>query len=183
MVDITQLTSYFNDIEDKADSFSQMSNDIVKKYSLDLDYIMEDLKEALTQENAISTDALERYYAELTNMIYFMADKVEKLNVFADMSKATAKEAYNRSYLTVSMEKDEKGKSVRTVAENSALAESNSQYEATVNTIYDHAYKTLKMKIDYALEMVSSLKHILKRRMQEEYMSYSLTSIKSDFEN
>lgn len=183
MVDITQLTNYFNDIEDKADSFSQMSNDIVKKYSLDLDYIMEDLKEALTQENAISTDALERYYAELTNMIYFMADKVEKLNVFADMSKATAKEAYNRSYLTVSMEKDEKGKSVRTVAENSALAESNSQYEATVNTIYDHAYKTLKMKIDYALEMVSSLKHILKRRMQEEYMSYSLSNIKPDFEN
>lgn len=179
MIDNEKLTQYFNDIQEKANSFSEMTTQVVTAYSGDLDAIMEDLKIAVTQPEAISTDALERYYAELTNLIYFMADKVEKLNVYSDVSKASAKEAYNRSYLTVSTEKDEKGKSIRTVAENTALAESNSQYESTINTIYDHAYKTLRMKIDYALEMVSTLKHILKRRTQEEYVSFSMNNMKT----
>ena len=108
MIDNEKLTQYFNDIQEKANSFSEMTTQVVTAYSGDLDAIMEDLKVAVTQPEAISTDALERYYAELTNLIYFMADKVEKLNVYSDVSKASAKEAYNRSYLTVSTEKDRK---------------------------------------------------------------------------
>lgn len=175
-----KLTEYFNDIKEKSEIFSDMVNKVVLSYSGDLDALMDDLKIALTQPDAISTDGLERYYAELSNLIYFMADKVEKLNVFSDMSKATAKEAYNKAYLAVSTEKDEKGKSVRTVAENTALAESDSQYESTINTIYNHAYKTLQMKIDFASEMVSTLKHILKRRVQEEYMNFTLSNMKNN---
>ena len=175
-----KLTEYFNDIKEKSGIFSDMVNKVVLSYSGDLDALMDDLKIALTQPDAISTDGLERYYAELSNLIYFMADKVEKLNVFSDMSKATAKEAYNKAYLAVSTEKDEKGKSVRTVAENTALAESDSQYESTINTIYNHAYKTLQMKIDFASEMVSTLKHILKRRVQEEYMNFTLSNMKNN---
>ena len=175
-----KLTEYFNDIKEKSEIFSDMVNKVVLSYSGDLDALMDDLKIALTQPDAISTDGLERYYAELSNLIYFMADKVEKLNVFSDMSKATAKEAYNKAYLAVSTEKDEKGKSVRTVAENTVLAESDSQYESTINTIYNHAYKTLQMKIDFASEMVSTLKHILKRRVQEEYMNFTLSNMKSN---
>ena len=178
-----KLTEYFNDIKEKSGIFSDMVNKVVLSYSGDLDALMDDLKIALTQPDAISTDGLERYYAELSNLIYFMADKVEKLNVFSDMSKATAKEAYNKAYLAVSTEKDEKGKSVRTVAENTALAESDSQYESTINTIYNHAYKTLQMKIDFASEMVSTLKHILKRRVQEEYMNFTLSNMKNNIPN
>lgn len=180
MIDDKKLTEYFEDIKEKSQIFSNMVDQVVLSYSGDLDNLMEDLKIAVTQPDAITTDALERYYAELSNLIYFMADKVERLNVFSDMSKATAKEAYNKAYLAVSTEKDEKGKSIRTVAENTALAESDSQYEATVNTIYNHAYKTLQMKIDSASEMVSTLKHILKRRVQEEYMNFSLTNLRVD---
>ena len=78
-----KLTEYFNDIKEKSEIFSDMVNKVVLSYSGDLDALMDDLKIALTQPDAISTDGLERYYAELSNLIYFMADKVEKLNVFS----------------------------------------------------------------------------------------------------
>ena len=87
------------------------------------------------------------------------------------MSKAAAKEIYNKAYLSASSEKDEKGKSKTTVAENTSIAESASQYETVVSSVYEHAYKTVKMKIDSANEMITTLKNILKRRIADNYNS------------
>lgn len=158
-------------VEENAKIVQNTVNTVVKQYSEDLDCLMEDLMNALIGEEAISTDAAERYYAELTNMVYFVSSKVETLNIYSDISKATAKEAYNKYYLTYCGEKDEKGKSLRTVAENTALAEDGSRYEATVNIVYEHAYKTLKAKVDAANEMITTLKNIIKKRVQEAYLS------------
>lgn len=165
-------------LKEDSNVFNEMVDRVVKEYSDDLDYLMIDLKDALTQQEAASTDTIERYYAELSNLVYFMSDKVEKLNIFADISKAQAKEAYNVAYLNVCSDKDEKGKSIRTVNENTAIAENQSKYEFTLNTVYDHAYKTLRSKVDMAMEMITTLKNILKRRSQEEYLSYSMNNLK-----
>lgn len=173
-MDMDKLNSLINQNEEDSNIFSSMVDKVVTQYSRDLDELMFHLREALTQEQPITTDVAERYFADLTNLLYFMVDKVEKLNVFSDLSRAKVKEVYNSAYLNFCSEKDEKGKSLRTVNENTALAESNSQYESTLNTIYDHAYKTLKMKIDMGLEMVSTLKNIIKRRISEDFLSSQL---------
>lgn len=177
MINQKELQPYLDEVNENVNDFTTITNNVVHEQSADLDELMQDLKVALTQPEAISTDALERYYAELSNLIYFMAERIERLNVFKDMSKATAKEAYNKAYLKYSGEKDEKGKSLRTVNENSSLAERDSQYEATVNTIYANAYDSLSMKLDMAQEMVSTLKHILKRRTNEEYYNFQLSNM------
>ena len=122
---------------------------------------MNDLYSAVTQEHEAETPTLERYYLELTNMLYFMAQRVEQLNVYADMAKAQAKEVYNKSYLINSAAKDEKGKSMRTVAENTALAEEDSKYESTLETIYKSAYSVAKAKVQAGFEMVNTLRKIL----------------------
>lgn len=166
-----KINEIIEDVKESSEEFSSTVSKIVKDYSEDLDSLMEDLRIVLTREEMPSDNTLERYYAELTNMLYFMSDKIEKLNVFSDISSAIAKNAYNKSYLEVSSEKDDKGKSLRTINENTSLATMNSSYEATVNTIYNHAYKNLKMKVDMGLEMVSTLKHILKKRINEVYAS------------
>lgn len=155
--------------------FENLVNKIVKDFSSDLDSLMTDLYRELTQENAISTDLVERYYAELTNLLYFMAERVEKLNVYGDMAKSAAKEIYNKAYLTASSEKDEKGKSVRTVAENTSIAETKAQYEGVVGQVYEHAYKSVKYKIDAANEMVTTLKYILKKRVSDDYLNKELS--------
>lgn len=164
-------------VQQSAKDVQVMVDNVVKPYSKDLDGLMEDLMGALIGEEAISTDAAERYYAELTNMVYFVSSKVETLNIYSDISKATAKEAYNKYYLNYCGEKDEKGKSLRTVAENTALAEDGSRYEATVNIVYEHAYKTLKAKVDAANEMITTLKNIIKRRVQEAYLAAGALNI------
>ena len=137
--------------------------------------VLQALNRALKTSDLIPTDLLERYYAELSSMVYFMVDRIESLNVYADLSKARLKEAYNTAYLKFSAEKDEKGKSIRTINENTALSENESKYDSILNVVYDHAYKVLKSKVDMAMEMLSTLKHILKRRTQEEYFSSSAT--------
>ena len=177
MINQKELQPYLDEVNENVNDFTSITINVVHEQSADLDELMQDLKFAVTQPDAISTDALERYYIELSNLIYFMAERIEKLNVFKEMSKATAKEAYNKAYLKYSSEKDEKGKSLRTVNENSSLADRDSQYEATVNTIYANAYDSLSMKLDMAQEMVSTLKHILKRTTNEEYYNFQLSNM------
>lgn len=173
-----KLNNLVDSLKENTNLIDNMVNKVVSEYSEDLDELMAYLKESLTQEDAISTDAIERYYAELSNMVYFYADKVEKLNIYSDLSKAKFKEAYNKAYLQFSTEKDEKGKSLRTINENTSLSENETEYESLLNTVYEHAYKTLKLKVDMAMEMISTLKHILKRRAQEEYMSFSMNNLR-----
>lgn len=183
MIDQSTLQTYIDNIDKDVNEFTEITNNIIKKQSSDLDSLMQDLKSAVTQPDAVSTDAVERYYAELTNLLYFMAERLNKLSIYKDISKATSKEAYNNKYVTYSSEKDEKGKSIRTVNENVALAESTTQYEATVATIYSSAYDALRIKYDAAQEMVTTLKNILKRRVNEEYINYQLSNMKFEMDN
>lgn len=177
-IDVTKLEEYMNSLQASVSEFDAITEKIIQENSADLDSLMADLKEAVTQEEAASTDTIERYYAELSNLLYFMADRLERLSVFRDMSKAKNKEAYNKAYLSFSSEKDEKGKSVRTVNENTALAETESQYDSTVNLIYSSVYDAVKLKVDMAQEMVNTLKNILKKRINESYLNAQLSSMR-----
>lgn len=177
------IDSLNTNLQEDSTIVTTLVGNVITEYSADLDSLMKDLNVAVTQPEAISTDLIERYYAELTTLVYFMCERIEKLNVLSDLSKAKLKEAYNSLYIKVCGEKDERGKSIRTINENTALAEDGSKYEATLNIVYDQAYRTLKMKVDMAMEMVSTLKHILKRRAQEEYMNFSVSSMKYKGDN
>ena len=57
---------------------------------------MKDLYTVVTQKDAPATDVLERYYLELTGILYFMGERLERLGVQEDVSKSAAKEVYNR---------------------------------------------------------------------------------------
>lgn len=175
-IDETKVEELLEETKTNSVYFENLVNKIVKDFSSDLDSLMTDLYRELTQESAISTDLVERYYAELTNLLYFMAERVEKLNVYGDMAKSAAKEIYNKAYLSASSEKDEKGKSVRTVAENTSIAETKAQYEGVVGQVYEHAYKSVKYKIDAANEMVTTLKYILKKRVSDDYLNKELSN-------
>ena len=178
-----KLQNYIDSLNANVTEFASITNQVVAEQSSDLDELMEAIRYSVTQEDAISTDAVERYYAELSNLVYFMSERVGRLNVYKDMSKAMTKEAYSNAYLTYSMEKDEKGKSIRTVNENSALAESESRYQSVMDTVYSNAYSVLKMKVDQANEMISTLKHILRRRVSEEYLNAQVSNLRVNTEN
>ena len=135
------------------------------------DNLMSDLYiECIKNKNA-TTEILEQYYLELSNMIYFMIEKLEQISVFADMSKSASKEVYSKSYLSNQVKESGTGKNKTTVAELQAQAEIDSQYEAVVSSIYDHAYKVVKGKIDSGKDMMNTLRKIITHRMTEEQLS------------
>ena len=146
-VDKEHLEGLLNATEVNVAYFNDMAIKTAEKYTSSLDSIMTDLYAAVTTDSDVETTTLERYYLELTNLLYFMAQQVEQLNIYADMAKAQAKEVYNKSYLANCAVKDEKGKSVRTVAENTAMAEEDTKYEATLESIYHSAYAIAKNKV------------------------------------
>lgn len=170
-IDTTKLKDLSDINSGRADIIYNLVDSIVSPYSSELDEWMENLYKAVVGEDAISTDDAERYYASITNCIYFMTNKLEKLNIYSDIAKVTAKEAYSKAYIKSSAEKDEKGKSLRTVGENQSVAEMEAQYDNVNSSIYEHAYRLLKAKIDAATEAVTMLKNLIKRRMNEEYLS------------
>ena len=175
-----KLQEYINTLNSNVNEFTDITDKVVKEQSTDLDELMEAIRFSVTQESAISTDAIERYYAELTNLTYFLADRIGKLNVYKDMSKAMTKEAYNNAYLSYSMEKDERGKSLRTVNENSALTDNESKIQSTMETVYAAAANILKMKFDQANEMISTLKNMLRRRVSEAYLNAQVSGLKTN---
>lgn len=175
-IDGNEIERLVDDVRTNSNYFRDISDKLIKEYAGDMDDLMRDLLAELTQPDPMPTDLLERYYAELTNMVYFMCDKLEQLSAYNDLSKAAAKEVYNKAYLKASAQKDEKGKSRTTVAENTSIAENASQYNNVVSSVYEHVYKTLKLKYDCANEMITTLKNIIKRRMQGDYLAASVPS-------
>ena len=169
-VDSNRVNELLNSTSSNVEYFNNITNQTAKSYTADIDELMIKIYKDIKNADSITTDKLESYFLELTNLLYFMGDRLEQLGVFSDMSKAAQKEIYNKAYLANQV-KDIDKKNKTTVAENQAVAEQESQYESVVNSVYDHAYKIVKFKIDAGFEMVNTLKKIISRRMQDESLS------------
>lgn len=168
-VDEEKVEDLMSNTNSNVEYFNKISTETATRYTELLDKLMRKI-----YSNAVSKEAtdeqLEKYYLELTNTVYFMGDKLEQLNISCDMAKASEKEIYNKAYLSNQVKYTEK-KNKTTVAENQAVAEQESQYEAVVSSIYDHAYKMVKFKIDAAKDMINTLRKVISRRMQEQQLS------------
>ena len=170
-IDTIKVDKLFNETELNVKYFNNVCAKVVSSYSEPLDNLMKDLYVECIQNKDTSIEKLEEYYLELSNMIYFMIDKLEQLGVYADMSESASKEVYSKNYLASSGLKDAQGKSKSTVAELQAKASEASQYESVVSSIYDRAYGILKGKISSAQDMCNTLRRILSTKTEEMKMS------------
>lgn len=168
-VDEEKVENLMNSTSSNVEYFNKISTETAIKYTELLDKLMRKIYSNVVSKEA-TDEQLEKYYLELTNTVYFMGDKLEQLNISCDMAKASEKEIYNKAYLSNQV-KDTEKKNKTTVAENQAVAEQESQYEAVVSSIYDHAYKMVKFKIDAAKDMINTLRKVISRRMQEQQLS------------
>lgn len=147
---------YFNSIVDKT----------VESYTKSLDDIMEEVHTHVVSVDEPSTDVIEKYFLELSNCIYFISTRLEKVGIYESLSKIMLKSDYNNNYLNPVLDKAKP-----TVAELTAYAEQETLENQVLNEIYARAYKIIKGKIDAASTMISSLSKSLSRRMQEMQLS------------
>ena len=177
-IDVAKVDKLLEETGINVKYFNNACADVVKKYSQALDDLMKEIYVVCVKNEDTSLENLEKYYLELSNMIYFMNEKVEQLGVYADMSSSASKEVFSKSYIAYSSNKDVEGKSKTTVKENEAKASLDAQYEEVVASIYDRAYKIVKNKVSSGQDLCNCLRKIISSRMSE--MQLSLYGPKND---
>ena len=163
--DPVQMNDVITKIDNNMDYYQELLFTITDAYSNGLDNLMQRIVKEVVEVDQPPLSVLEKYYLELSNALYFISEKLERLGVYDSISKNLYKEAYNNNYLVQAEVGETKKKP--TVAEITANAENNTIYENVINDIYAKAYKIVKTKVDSANTMLSCIGKIINRRMIE----------------
>lgn len=168
-----KINEKITEVEDNMTYFNSVFEKVVDGYTRSLDEIMAEIHDEIVTQDYPSTDVLEKYLLKLSNCIYFISERAEKLGIYDALTKTAFKETYNNIYLD-SQSPTSYGPGVKkpTVAESTAIAENGSVYEATINDLYNRVYKTVKTKLDSANTMLGSISKLISRRMNEMQNQY-----------
>ena len=157
--ELEEIKDIQDGVEEHSKIIDDIVNDIISPYCKDLDSYVSFIKDCLKDgENPPTTDELDDFCLNLATYIYFAGGMCEQLGIRDDISKAVYKEMYHTSRASI-----EKG----TVADKDSLAELASQEQFIVSSSYTRAYKTMRAKVENAQELLSSVKKVLSRRIQE----------------
>lgn len=162
-LDVNKVLDAVNNAEVIANPLDSVVTQIVETFTMDLDDIMKDISTKIIEVDDSPLPLIEKYFLKLSNAIYFLGIKIEELGLRDDISEAVYKEVYNNEFLTQSNIGDKKP----TAAALTAMAENKSIYESTANSIFNRAYKMVKIKLDAADSMRNTLSKILSRHIQE----------------
>ena len=150
-------------VEDTASITDKLVNDVVVRYTKDLDSYVRFVRECLCDGAQPPTDdELTDFCLNLATYIYFSSTAVETVGIRDDISKAVWKETYNkhRDSLTTG-----------TVADKNSKAEMMAQEEELINNVYHRAYAIMKAKVNAAQELLSSCKKVLSHRDNEKQLT------------
>lgn len=155
-------------VEQNSAELDRTINDIIERYSGELDEYMRFVIGILRNDEQPPTDAeLDDFVMRLSTLIYFTSVGAEQMGIRDDLSNSAYKEAYN---VARSMQKS------GTVADKNAQAELDAMAEKVVNIVYNKSYRILKAKVDSAQEVLSSCKKVMSRRMSEYELSRMSTN-------
>lgn len=150
-------------VEENSAELDATINDIIDRYSGELDEYMRFVRGILRNDEKPPTDAeLDDFVMNLSTLIYFTSVGAEQMGIRDDISHSVYKEAYN---MARSMMKS------GTVADKNTQAEIEAQTERVINIVYNKSYKILKAKVEAAQEVLSSCKKVISRRMSEYELS------------
>lgn len=157
--ELGEIKDIQNKVEEHSKVIDEIVNSIISSYCRDLDNYVLFIKSCLNDgENPPTTDELDDFCLNLSTYIYFAGGMCEQLGIRDDIAKAVYKEMYHTARAS-----QDKG----TVADKDSLAELASQEQFIVSSSYTRAYKTMKAKVENAQELLSSVKKVLSRRIQE----------------
>lgn len=167
-IDVIKVQTLLNETDVNSKYFNDITDQVVEAYSKDLDSLIIEIQAEINNKN-MPTETIEDFMLRLSSVIYFMGTKLEGVGIKEDVAKSMKQEIYNKAYLENDIEFiNDAGKKVKPTKDaNIAVAEEKSKYEHIIYTIYDRTYKILRFKIDSASELLSSLKKVLNRRIQE----------------
>ena len=177
-VDVNAIRGIKLRVEDNSHIVDDIVQEITLPYTKDLDKYVDFIKSCLKNgENPPTDYELEDFCMNLSTYIYFASGMCEQLGIRDDIAKAVYRETYNNA---------RDNASGGTVQDKNTLAELESQQEQLVSVCYNRSYKVVKAKVESAQELLSSVKKVLSRRMQEielTKLSNPVSSRRSSYES
>ena len=144
-------------VEKNAETMNKMVDQIVSKYSSELDAKVLELRNALERSERLTIDEVENYTMLIPAYLYFAVSGLEALGMDNDSAKAARMEAYATAI----------AQSSGTITDKESSAELISMKEQVVDMIYSRAYKKLRSKTDVATQLCMSARKVLERRIQQ----------------
>ena len=150
-------------VEQSSKKMDEIVDTIIITYVEELDNYVAHIDERLCDKtNPPNDEELDKFCLNLSSLIYFASSMGERLGIRDDIAKATYKEVYNTT-----RDSAEKG----TVQDKNTLAELASQQEQLISICYTRAYRIVKAKVDSAQELLTSIKKVISRRMQDQQLT------------
>ena len=168
-MEIQSLDSKYQEVKSYLEYYDIYGQPLVDEYAEDLDKKVSAVQTYLSQIREYNLDfdvpSLQKICIDLSSTLYYAQDRLEKLNLLADMSKIKFKDAYNEAYTSKqSAAKQEERK--YTAEQLRAIAEQETLEENLINFIYTRASSVLKGKIDAAYELLKSCSKALSAEIQ-----------------
>ena len=132
---------------------------LVRKYCSELDAEMKKITDKIQnyEQKPLSDLELDNIIIRLPQLIYWASEGQEILGVRADISESLKDEGFIVAY------NDTQG----SVGQRKLQAESEVLLEELTTMIYDRATKKIKLKVNYAIEMLQSVKKIYTKRIND----------------
>lgn len=156
-------------VDKNSEKLNKMVEQIVLRYSSELDREVLRLKEVLSSSHALTADEIEKYVLLIPAYLYFAVAGLESLGMESDSAKSVRLEAFNKAIIANS----------GTVRDKESQAEIQSEKEQLVEMIFARAYKQLKIKTEVAMQLCMSARKVLERRIQEANIDRMDGSVKS----
>lgn len=157
-IDKEKVINIQNRIENNSKLIDEIVNKLVSDYCSALDEYVTFIENVLQDTAHPPTDIeLDDFVMNLPVLLYFTGEGMESLGIREDTAKAIKMEKYNETYNKV------KG----TIADKTALAETESQAEFVTNMAYSRAYKKIKLRLELGNELLQSIKKVITRRSNE----------------
>ena len=154
---IREIEEARSNIESKSEMFERLLLDIVKVYTSDLDSLMEKLSADIQSDIPLEDSVLDSYSLRLSSLMYFAGAGQELVGLREGVAKMIRKERFNDSYRSAT----------GTINDRNAAAELSTQEEALAELVYDKAEAIMANKLEKAEQMLSAIKRIISRRIEE----------------
>ena len=157
-IDENEIKQLQERINKNSNLINRLSNQLVNDYCKSLNEYVAFIQKILQDDKHPPTaQELDDFVLNLPVLLYFCGEAQENLGIKTDVAKSIKQEKYNEIYRQV------KG----TIADKTAASELEAQSETIVAIIYDRAYKMVKLKLEYASELLQSIKKVITRRTAE----------------
>ena len=152
-----QLNKARAKVEINSRTIDLLCKEMIDKYAVDLDKLIDTVKDMLNSNEEITTEEFEMMALKLPTLLYSVSCGMEYVGIRMDVSKAFEKEKYASTYLSLS---------TGSVKEKEFIATNDTYSEFIISVVTSRTYKQLQQKVQAGYELLAAVKKVLTRRIQ-----------------